>query len=448
MQARSGSDQRADPDMKEPQTRRLPDRKLPDRKLIDECVHCGFCLPACPTYQSWGQEMDSPRGRIYLMKAHSEGRVPLAEVALHFDRCLGCLACVTACPSGVKYDVLIEQTRVELEHSHRRSWTDRLLRGLIFAVFPYRARLRALALVGWLYQASGLRFLLRRLHLTRLLPERLENLDALAPSPSYSTLMTRLPASVAATGERRRRVAVLPGCVQAVYFPEVNEATVRVLAAEGCDVIVPDALGCCGALSLHAGRHEESERLARRAIELLEQLDVDTIAVNAAGCGSTMKHWGRLFAGDPSFQARAQAIATRVKDINELCAELSPVAARHPLPLRVAYHDACHLAHGQGIRREPRALLAAIPGVELLEIPSAEQCCGSAGVYNLLEPRSAREIGKRKADNILQLEPDLLVSANPGCTLQIQSQLRASGVELRAAHPIQLLDASIRGVRL
>jgi glycolate oxidase iron-sulfur subunit len=423
-------------------------RRLPDRKLIDECVHCGFCLPACPTYRSWGQEMDSPRGRIYLMKAHDEGRVALAEVARHFDRCLGCLGCVTACPSGVKYDVLIEQTRAELEHSHRRSWGDRLLRAFIFTVFPHRARLRALALAAWLYERSGLRFLLRRLGLIRLLPGRLENLDALAPSLSYSTLRAPLPTPRSAVGVRRRRVALLPGCVQAVYFPEVNEATVRVLAAEGCDVLVPNVVGCCGALSLHAGRHEEAQRFARRAIELLEQLDVDTIAVNAAGCGSTMKHWARLFDSDPAFQARARAIAARVKDVNQLCAELGPVAARHPLPLRVAYHDACHLAHGQGVRREPRELLAAIPGLELLEIPDADQCCGSAGVYNLLEPKSAREIGKRKADNILQLSPELLVSANPGCTLQIQSQLRASGVELRAAHPIQLLDASIRGVSL
>jgi glycolate oxidase iron-sulfur subunit len=382
------------------------------------------------------------------MKAHAEGRATLADVSRHFDRCLGCLGCLTACPSGVKYDVLIEQTRAALEQSQQRSLPDRLLRGLIFFVFPHRARLRALALVAWLYQQSGLRFLLRRLGLLRLLPERLENLDALAPTASYATLTAPLPASMAAVGERRRRVALLPGCVQAVYFPEVNAATVRVLAAEGCDVVVPQAVGCCGALSLHAGRHEEAARLARQAIERLERLDVDTIAVNAAGCGSTMKHWGRLFDDDPAFRTRVEALAARVKDVNELCAELGPVAPRHPLRLKVAYHDACHLAHGQGIRRQPRALLASIPGVELLEIPDGEQCCGSAGVYNLLEPASAREIGKRKAANILQLQPELLVSANPGCTLQIQSQLRDGGLELRAAHPMQLLDASIRGVPL
>lgn len=421
---------------------------MPERKLIDECVHCGFCLPACPTYQSWGQEMDSPRGRIYLMKAHDDGRMSLAEVARHFDRCLGCLACVTACPSSVKYDRLIEQTRVELEQQHRRAWPDRLLRVFIFSIFPYPARLRALALLQWLYEKSELRFLLRRVGLMRLLPERIANLDALAPSPTWAALWARLPPYRAADGERRRRVALLPGCVQSVYFPEVNQASVRVLAAEGCDVLVPAGLGCCGALSFHSGRQAEAQRLARRAIEQLEGLDVDTIVVNAAGCGSTMKHYARLFESDSAWQTRAAAVASKVKDVSELCAELEPRAPRHPLALRVAYHDACHLSHGQGIRREPRAVLAAIPGVQLVDVPEPEQCCGSAGVYNLLEPASARQIGRRKAENIQSVQPDVLVSANPGCTLQIQTQLAACGASVRTAHPIELLDASIRGVEL
>jgi glycolate oxidase iron-sulfur subunit len=419
---------------------------MPERKLIDECVHCGFCLPACPTYQSWGQEMDSPRGRIYLMKAYSEGRGSLSEVAAHFDRCLGCLGCVTACPSGVKYDQLIEQTRVELEQTHRRSWSDRLLRACIFAVFPYPARLRVLVLLGWLYAASGLRLVLRRLGIIRLLPDRLANLDALAPTPPLRTLWARLPAFRAAEGPRRRRVVLLPGCVQSVYFPSVNQASVRVLAAEGCDVVVPSGLGCCGALSLHAGRQEESEQFARRAIARLEGIEADTIVVNAAGCGSTMKHWGRMFEHDPEWKGRAAAIASKVKDVSELCAELEPRAPRHPLPLRVAYHDACHLSHGQGVRRQPRAVLATIPGLTLVDIPDADQCCGSAGIYNLLEPESARQIGRRKANNIALAQPELLASANPGCTLQIQSQLAESGASIRTAHPIELLDASIRGV--
>jgi glycolate oxidase iron-sulfur subunit len=422
---------------------------LLDRKLIDECVHCGFCLPACPTYQSWGQEMDSPRGRIYLMKAHLEGRAPLtATVVQHFDRCLGCVACVTACPSGVKYDELIEQMRAEIEHNHQRTLGDRLLRGFIFGIFPYPARLRLLAFFQLVYELSGLRWLLRRIGLFRVLPERLANMEALAPSVSVSQLWTRLPVFTPAHGPRRLRVALLPGCVQGVYFPEVNQATLRVLAAEGCDVIVPSGLGCCGALSLHAGRQGEAQTFARTAIELLERQNIDAIAVNAAGCGSAMKHWSRLLADDQEWQPRAQALAAKVKDVSELIAELTPVAPRHPLPVRVAYHDACHLSHAQRLRAPPRALLRSIPGLELLEIPDAEQCCGSAGVYNLLEPQSAKQIGKRKAENIQSVAPEVLASANPGCTLQIKSQLGAAGATIRTAHPIQLLDASIRGTRI
>jgi len=422
---------------------------MPDRKLIDECVHCGFCLPACPTYQTWGQEMDSPRGRIYLMKAHSEGRVPLSgTIVEHFDRCLGCLACVTACPSGVQYDVLIEQTRAEIERVHPRSVWDRLFRTLLFALFPHPSRLRWLGLLQLAYERSGLRWLLCRAGVFQLLPPRLRQLEALAPSLSWSQLWVRLPAFSPAIGLRRRRVALLPGCVQRVYFPEVNAATQRVLTAEGCDVSVPRGLGCCGALSLHAGRESEAQGFARRAIALLEKQDVDVIVVNAAGCGSAMKHWPRLLAEDAEWRPRAEALTAKIKDITEFLAGLEPVAARQPLPLRLAYHDACHLSHGQGVRAEPRSLLRAIPGVELLEIPDGEQCCGSAGVYNLLEPASARQIGKRKADNILALRAEILVTANPGCTLQIRSQLGSAGSALRTAHPIEVLDASIRGTRI
>ncbi|HEY6179749.1 MAG TPA: (Fe-S)-binding protein, partial [Kofleriaceae bacterium] len=244
---------------------------------------------------------------------------------------------------------------------------------------------------------------------------------------------------------RRRRVALLPGCVQGVYFPEVNEATLRVLAAEGCEVVVPAGLGCCGALSLHAGRDDEARRFARAAIAALEATGADAIAVNAAGCGSSMKEWGHLFAGDPAWAERAAALAAKVKDVSELLAGQPAVAERHPVRLKVAYHDACHLAHAQRIRAEPRALLAAIPGLELVELDS-DACCGSAGVHNLLEPESAREIGERKVDSVLAAAPDLLCSANPGCTLQIQMLLRERGKAMRTAHPIELLDASIRGV--
>jgi glycolate oxidase iron-sulfur subunit len=417
-----------------------------ERKLIDECVHCGFCLPACPTYRSWGNEMDSPRGRIYLMRALSEGQVPLsATVVRHFDQCLGCMACVTACPSGVKYDALIEQTRFELERGFERPRAERWFRAALFALLPYPRRLAWLKWLGWIYAALGLRWLLHATRALRLLPERWQNLEALLPEVTADTLGVRLAPHTQALGERRRTVALLPGCVQGAYFPQVNAATVRVLAAEGCDVIVPDGLGCCGALPLHAGREEQAKQLARAAIERLDSLAVDAVIINAAGCGSAMKEWERLFARDEAWAERARSLAAKVKEVSEFLIALGPVAARHPLPVRAAYHDACHLAHAQRIRTQPRELLATIPELELLEIPDADQCCGSAGVYNLLQPASAREIGQRKAQNIEAVAPELLVSANPGCTLQIQKELRARGRSLVACHPIEILDASIQG---
>ncbi|WP_394825591.1 (Fe-S)-binding protein [Pendulispora albinea] len=421
---------------------------MPDRKLINECVHCGFCLPTCPTYQSWGEEMDSPRGRIYLMKALAEERAPLSSTVVgHFDQCLGCMACVTACPSGVKYDALIEQTRAEIERSHPRSPGDRWLRAMIFALFPHPRRLAIVVLLQLIYVKMGLRWLVHALGIPRLLPPRLRNLEALMPPVSARQLVAKLPAASPAKGPARAKVALLAGCVQRVYFPAVNEATVRVLTAEGCDVIVPPDLGCCGALSVHSGRDEEARRFARAAIAALERTGVSVIVVNAAGCGSSMKEWGRLLAGDPEWAERAEAMAAKVKDVSEWLAELGPVAPRHPLALKIAYHDACHLAHAQRIRAQPRALLRAIPGLELTEIADADQCCGSAGIYNLVQPESAREIGQRKVDNVLAAAPELLVSANPGCTLQIRMLLeeRGLGATIRTAHPIELLDASIRG---
>jgi glycolate oxidase iron-sulfur subunit len=415
-------------------------------KLLDDCVHCGFCLPSCPTYQSWGEEMDSPRGRIHLMKAVAEGKEPLTQAAVgHFDRCLGCMACVPACPSGVKYNLLIEDTRATVERTFRRPLGDRLFRGMIFSLFPYPRRLLVAVVLQLVYQRTGLRWLMHKLGLVRLLPRRMQNLEALMPPVSLRQLADKLPAHQPATGTQRARVALLPGCVQRVYFPGVNEATLRVLAAEGCEVVIPDGIGCCGALSVHAGREDEARRFARATIAALEQTSADAIVVNAAGCGSSMKEWGHLLRDDPAWAKRAASLAAKVRDVTELLATLPPVARRHPLRVRAAYHDACHLAHAQRIRSQPRALLAGIPELELVELDS-DSCCGSAGVHNLLEPDSAREIGLRKVDSVVAVAPALLISANPGCTLQIQMLLRERGQDIRTAHPIEVLDASIRGV--
>jgi glycolate oxidase iron-sulfur subunit len=415
--------------------------------LLGDCVHCGFCLPACPTYKSWGNEMDSPRGRIDLMKGLAEGVLVLdATVGAHFDKCLGCMACVTACPSGVRYDLLIESQRAKLEASAPRNPLDRLFREAIFALFPYPQRLKLLALPLLAYVKSGLQGLVRRSGLLRRLPARLAQLEALTPTIGVADLRMPLPEFTrAAVPQARGRVALIAGCVQRTFFPNVNASTIRVLAAEGYDVLVPQGQGCCGALSLHSGRATEAKRFARALIERFSREHVDAIIINAAGCGSTLKEYGELFADDPRLRDRALAFAAKVRDVNEFLAAIEPIAARHPIARRVAYHDACHLAHAQRIRSQPRALLAGIPGLELLEIPDGEMCCGSAGTYNLFEPESASEIGNRKVDNVVSVRPDVLASANPGCTLQIQSLLRARGASLMAAHPIEILDASIAG---
>ncbi len=421
---------------------------MAQRELLDDCVHCGFCLPHCPTYQSWGEEMDSPRGRIELMKGLRGGAVSLTpEVVGYFDRCLGCLACVTACPSGVKYGTLIEQTRARVEAVHGRKLADRAFRSLVFSLFPHPARLRAMLLPLWLYVVSGLQWLVRASGLLRLLPARLQQLEAMLPVVRWAHLQATLPAHVPAQGAKRATVGLVAGCVQRVFFPAVNAATVRVLAAEGCEVLVPPQ-GCCGALSLHTGRAAEGLSMARGLIAAFEKSAVETVVINSAGCGSVLKEYGQLLAGDLAWAERARLFSAKVRDVHEFLATLGPRAVRHPLSARVAYHDACHLSHGQGIRAQPRQLLRAIPGVELLEVPDGDTCSGSAGTYNLMEPKSAAEIGKRKVANVLSTGCGVLAAANPGCTLQIQKLLRDQGKQLPAVHPIQLLDASIRGVAL
>jgi glycolate oxidase iron-sulfur subunit len=413
---------------------------------IDDCVHCGFCLPACPTYVSWAEEMDSPRGRIYLMKGLRDASVSWnATVAAHFDRCLGCMACVTACPSGVRYDLLIESTRATREREVPRSRSDALFRRVLFALFPYRSRLRILGVLWWAYVASGLRALVRRSGILGRVSPRLAQLEALAPELSLGELLRVAPSMIRAEGERRARVGLLAGCVQSVFFSQVNDATLRVLGKEGCEAIVPEGQGCCGALSLHAGREEEARAFARSLIRNFEDAEVDRIVVNAAGCGSSLKEYQRLFENDREWRERARVFSSHVRDVSEFLAELPARAVRHPIHAKVAYHDACHLRHAQRMADPPRSLLAGIPGLAISEVPDGEQCCGSAGLYNLTEPVSANEIGRRKAENIVRTGARLLVSANPGCTLHIQRLLRERGSTVKALHPIEVLDRSLRG---
>ena len=420
----------------------------PDPALVADCVHCGFCLPTCPTYLLWGRETDSPRGRIALIKGGLAGETTITDRFIHhFDTCLGCMACVTACPSGVQYDKLIEATRPQIERRGDRTLGDRLFRRIIFGLFPYPGRLRLAAVTLWAYQRLGLQQLVRATGLLHLLPARLRAMEAVLPAVSLRRAWSSPPVRVPASGERRRRVGLLLGCVQRVFFDEVNAATIRVLAAEGCEVVIPRSQGCCGALLLHSGLEADAAEMARRFIDAFEAeaADVDTIVINAAGCGSTLKQYGHLLRDDPVYAERARALAVKCTDISELLDELEPRAPRHPVLLRIAYHDACHLQHAQGVTEEPRRVLRTIPGLELCEIPEADICCGSAGVYNLVEPHTAVELGDRKARHILTTRADAVVSSNPGCLLQIASRLEQAGQPTRTYHLVELLDASIKG---
>ena len=413
------------------------DARAPELDLIADCVHCGFCLPTCPTYLVWEEEMDSPRGRIVLMRqGYEEISAPLVE---HIDRCLGCMACVTACPSGVQYDKLIEDTRAQLDRNFDRPARERAYRRLVFELFTHPGRLRAAAPLVAAARRTGLARVAMRPRLRRLAP-RVATLAGLAPDASLRRTLRRLPRHFRARGEKRGSVALLQGCVQRVFFGHVNEATARVFAAEGFEVQAPRLPRCCGALQLHTG-DEAALALAKQTIAALERHD--TIVVNAAGCGSAMKDYGHVLRDDPDWSERASRFSAKVRDATEVLAEVEPRAERRPVHLKVAYHDACHLAHAQGVRTQPRELLRQVPGLELVEPPEWEICCGSAGVYNLLEPEPAAELGERKARNLLDTGAEAVAAANPGCALQITTHTARLGRALPVYHPLELLARSI-----
>ncbi|OLB17334.1 MAG: glycolate oxidase [Acidobacteria bacterium 13_2_20CM_2_57_6] len=415
----------------------------PSNEIIEKCVHCGFCLPVCPTYVLWGQEMDSPRGRIYLMKMASEGTAEMnAKWVSHFDSCLGCMACMTACPSGVDYGKLIEATRAQIERKTERSRGEKLHRRFVFETFTRPERLRQMRWPLLAYQKSGLQAVVRGSGLLKLLPKRARAMEALLPKLGPREMVAEVTPAV---GTKRRRAGLLLGCVQREFFPQVNAATVRVLAAEGCEVVAPREQPCCGALLVHAGEETAAVEFAKKAIEAFERANVETIVTNAAGCGSNVKEYGHLLRDEPEYAERAKVFAAKCKDITEILAELEPRAKRNTLKLRVAFHDSCHLQHAQGVRTQPRALLSSIPGLEIAEIPEAAICCGSAGIYNLVQPDAANALGDRKANLIAPLKTDVVATGNPGCVLQLQASLARCGCETPVVHTIQLLDASIRG---
>lgn len=419
----------------------------PNPELIDACVHCGFCLASCPSYRVIGKETDSPRGRIYLMDGINRAEISLSPtVVSHFDSCLGCLACVTTCPSGVQYDKLISATRPQVERNHPRSVFDRLLRQFIFNVFPYPDRLRWLLLPLWFYQKTGLQSLMRGFGLLKLLPDRLAAMESIMPPLSQEGFRDKLPHLVPARGEKRYRVGVITGCVQRVFQPSVNLATVEVLAANACEVVIPPIQGCCGALSSHQGQEEQAQVLAREMIDRFFDLSLDYVIINAAGCGHTLKEYGHLLEADERYKAKAKVFVKKVRDIHEFLAEVGITAELKPLsdqPVRVVYQDACHLLHGQKIGLQPRQLLKKIPGLELKEIVDSALCCGSAGVYNILQPQVAEELGTQKVKNLLAPKPDIIASPNVGCALQIRKHLSLQGQSVPVLHPIELLHRSI-----
>jgi glycolate oxidase iron-sulfur subunit len=415
----------------------------PSNEIIEKCVHCGFCLPVCPTYVLWGQEMDSPRGRIYLMKMASEGAVEMsANWVSHFDSCLGCMACMTACPSGVDYGKLIEATRAQIERKTERPRSEKLHRRFMFENFTRPDRLRRMRSPLLVYQKSGLQAVVRGLGLLKLLPKKMRVMEALLPKLRPREAVAEVTLAV---GTKRRRVGLLLGCVQREFLSEVNAATARVLAAEGCEVVAPQEQPCCGALLVHAGEEAAAVELAKRTIDTFERANVETVVTNAAGCGSNVKEYGHLLRDDPDYAERARVFAAKCKDVSEVLAEMEPRAKRSGLKLRVAFHDSCHLQHAQGVREQPRSLLSKIPGLELAEIPEAAICCGSAGIFNLVQPDAANALGDRKAELIAPLKADIVATGNPGCLMQLQASLARRSRKIPVLHTIQLLDASIRG---
>ncbi len=424
-------------------------QSIPYDRFLD-CVHCGLCTSACPTYLETGNENDSPRGRIYLMRAVTDGRLPLTDkISRHLDLCLDCRSCETACPSGVQYGRLIEPFRVEMQQRKpkhgvqgRKSFFERFI---LHGFFPYANRLRwALWPARWM-QTLRLDRLAEALGLTRLLPQQLQRMHRLLPK--LKPAMPPLPEFLPATGTRRARVALFTGCVADAMFRHVHWATAKVLQANGCDVVTPRSQGCCGAIHYHSGSAEPALALARQNIVALLKDDIDAVIVNVAGCGSMLKDYGHmgeeLAPQSLELQSQLAALAHKIKDISEFLAELGPVKPTQAVPLKATYHDACHLCHAQKIREQPRRLLGMIPGLELMPLVESEICCGAAGSYNLTEPEMADRLGNRKVQHLLETGAEVVISANAGCTLQMQAMLKQAGhPDIEVLHPIELLARS------
>jgi glycolate oxidase iron-sulfur subunit len=386
------------------------------------------------------------------MDALNNGEIDLTPaVVSHFDSCLGCLACTTTCPSGVQYDKLIAAMRPQIERNHQRPLVERLYRQFIFGLFPYPNRLRLLLLPLFVYQKLGLQKLVRQTGIIEKISPHLAGMESNLPELSLSTFQDTLPELVPAQGTKRYRVGMILGCVQKLFFDRVNQATVRVLTANGCELVIPQSQGCCAALPHHQGQEEQAKTLARQMINSFAATNVDAIIINAAGCGHTLKEYGELLRDDPEYRQRAIDFSAKVRDVQEFLAEIELTTELLPIsaaPLTLVYQDACHLLHGQKISSQPRQLLKQIPNIQLKEPIDAALCCGSAGVYNMLQPETANELGRQKVTNLVATGATIIASANPGCTLQIAKHLELQGHQIKIYHPIELLDLAIRGIAL
>ena len=417
-----------------------------DVEGVNRCVHCGLCLAYCPTFSILGTEMDSPRGRIFLIKSMAEGRIGLTDsAAAHLDLCLGCRACETVCPSAVPYGQLIEAARADIERQRPGGVLRRLFRWVNFDVLLPHPRLLSLAAAALrFYQVSGVQRLVRASGVLRLVPGPLASWEPLLPVIPPAAARAPLPEVTPAEGAKRATVGLLTGCIQQVAFGPHNRATARVLARNGVEVIAPRTQTCCGALHAHAGEHTTALELAKSTIMAFESAGVEQVVVNTSGCGAHMKAYGTLLAGDPVWAERARRFAMRVSDISEFLAREPLRGPLRPVSRTVTYHDPCHVAHGQKIRKEPRALLAQIPGLTVRELHEADWCCGSAGTYNLTQPEMAGRLQRRKVENIRATGADAVVTANPGCIIQIQQGLEGGARPIRVLHIVELLDEAYR----
>jgi len=414
----------------------------PQQSDLDRCVHCGLCLNACPTYRELHVEMDSPRGRIYQMVQVAGGAPISPSYIEHIDLCLACRGCETACPSGVEYGRLVEAARAEIESKIQRPWRQRLIRWLVFnKLLPNRLSLEIAGALLYLYQASGLK---RLVGMPGFLPARLRELEALSPDIETPFFFAYYGKTLPAEGERRHRVAFLGGCIANISFARLNEATVRVLRKNGCDVTIPASQGCCGALHVHAGIRGQARQLARKNIDALLEGGFDAIITNAGGCGSTLKEYGELLEHDAEYAGKAKRFSGQVKDVNEFLASIELNPPMHVLPLTVTYQDSCHLAHGQKIRSAPRKLLASIPGLELREMQLSDLCCGSAGVYNVVHTGMAMSLLKKKMDSVNATGAPVIAASNPGCMLQLRAGVKKFGQGQRVAHVVEILDEAYR----